>query len=281
MSQMSNVVCANCGATGHMYRACPQAICSFGVICFRLRVDFHAMAIRPEFLLVQRKDSLFFIEFTRGKYNTDDHEYIRKMVAGMTKAEQDLLRRAPPFSDLWQHVWSFSHMRNCMTAEFVNAREKYNSLMQRMPTDTPDVPGEPFLLHVLRTTPEHLPELEWGFPKGKKNPQEQEYACAMREFTEETGVPGNYLHVYGKTFEDSFVGTNNVNYRHVYYMGRLVQGGQSGSSDLPIRSAQQAREVSRVAWMTLKEGSQRLSGSRVALLEQAHRFVVSQIKGRW
>jgi len=263
-----------------MYRSCPQALCSFGVICFRLRVDFHAMAIRPEFLMVQRKDSLFFIEFTRGKYGVDDHDYIRKMVAGMTKAEQDLLRRAPPFSELWQHVWAFSHMRNCLTAEFVTARDKYGVLMQRLP-DAEGVPGEPFLLSVLRTTPEHLPELEWGFPKGKKNPSEPEPLCAMREFTEETGVPSPFIHVFGKTLEDAFTGTNGVNYRHVYYMARLVQGGQSGACDLPIRTAQQAREVSRVAWMTLKEGAAHLTGSRVALLEQAHRFVVQQIKGRW
>ena len=30
-------------------------------------------------------------------------------------------------------------------------------------------------------------EQEWGFPKGRRNFQEKDYDCAIREFTEETG----------------------------------------------------------------------------------------------
>lgn len=277
---MSNVICANCGAPGHLLRLCPHPICSYGVICYRLRVDFHTNSVRPEFLMVQRKDSLFMVDLVRGKYDPEDEVYVRKMIAGMTKEEQDLLRRAPPFSELWSHLWSFSHMKNCMTTEFCMARDKFDTLMKRMKSDG-DAPGEPFLMYVLRTSESHLAELEWGFGKGRRNVGEQEQTCALREFTEETGVPSSYLYVFPKTLEDSFIGSNGVAYKHTYYLARLIQGGQSGSCDMPIRSAQQAREVSACRWFTLKEGVQRLSGTRVALLENAHRFAVQQVKGRW
>ena len=35
---------------------------------------------------------------------------------------------------------------------------------------------------------ERWEEPEWGFPKGRRNYQEKDYDCAMREFTEETGL---------------------------------------------------------------------------------------------
>ena len=273
---MNSAICANCGVAGHYYKDCSLPICSYGVVCYRLRVDFHSMCVRPEFLMVQRKDSLFFVEFVRGKYDTSDDAYVRKMLVGMTKDEQDMLRRAPPFNDLWARLWSFSHMRNCMTAEFAAARDKYAELLQPRDDDP-----EPFLLKTLRETDDCMAELEWGFPKGRRNIHETELVCAMREFTEETGVPASWLHVFPKTIDDAFTGSNNVQYAHKYFMARLVQGGQSSDCNVPIRSAQQAREVSAVRWMTLKDALPRLTGSRVGILEKAHRFVVANLRGRW
>jgi 8-oxo-dGTP pyrophosphatase MutT (NUDIX family) len=282
-----SAICANCGVAGHYYKDCLLPICSFGIVCYRLRVNFHASCIRPEFLMVQRKDSLFFVEFVRGKYDPSDREYIRKMLAGMTKEEQDLLRRAPAFGDLWAHLWSFSHMRNCMTNEFCVSRDKYAALLRpaSMPPGIP-VAGDatPFLLKTLQELEQSgtfLAELEWGFPKGRRNIYENEEACALREFSEETGVNAAALHVFPHTIEDSFVGSNNVRYAHKYYMAKIVQGGQSASCDMPICSAQQAREVSSVRWMTLKDAMPRLTGNRAKIMERAHRYVVQNIKGRW
>lgn len=228
--------------------------------------------------MVQRKDSLFFVEFVRGKYDVTDHEYIRKMLSGMTKAEQDMIRCCPPFSDLWTSLWEFSHMRNCVTNECCMSRTKYATLM------APTAQGNPFLMQTLEELEESgtfLAELEWGFPKGRRNIYESEEECALREFTEETGVHGTWVHMFQHTIDDSFLGSNNVKYAHKYYMARLIQGGQSGSCEVPICSTQQAREVSSVRWMTLKDALPRLTGTRVKILERAHRYVVQNIKGRW
>lgn len=283
----STAICANCGVAGHYYKDCSLPICSYGIVCYRLRVNFHASCITPEFLMVQRKDSLFFVEFVRGKYDVHDHDYIRKMLAGMTKAEQDMIRARPPFADLWTHLWAYSHMRNCVTNECCVSREKYATLLR--PTvppgiDLTNIDGKPFLMQVLDELEESgtfLAELEWGFPKGRRNIYETEEACALREFTEETGVHGSWVHMFQHTIDDSFLGSNNVRYAHKYYMARLVQGGQSGSCEVPICSTQQAREVSSVRWMTLKDALPRLTGTRVKILERAHRYVVQNIKGRW
>jgi ADP-ribose pyrophosphatase YjhB (NUDIX family) len=36
-------------------------------------------------------------------------------------------------------------------------------------------------------------EPEWGFPKGRRNYQEKDYECAVREFCEETGYKQSVL----------------------------------------------------------------------------------------
>ena len=274
-----SAICANCGVAGHYYKDCSLPICSYGIVCYRLRVNFHACCIRPEFLMVQRKDTLFFVEFVRGKYDVADLEYVRKMLSGMTKEEQNMIREGATFTDLWSHLWSFSHMRNCVTNEFCVSKEKYETLLKK-----PEH-GEPFIIKTLNELAKAgicMAELEWGFPKGRRNIYENEEACALREFSEETGVSSNCLHLFPHTIEDTFVGSNNVHYAHKYFMAKLIAvGGQSLTCDMPICSAQQAREVSCVRWMTLKDAMPRLTGTRVKILERAHRYVVQNIKGRW
>ena len=53
--------CNNCGSDGHLYRNCKLPVLSYGILCF---TDEHNI------LMIQRKDSLSYIEFIRGKYST-------------------------------------------------------------------------------------------------------------------------------------------------------------------------------------------------------------------
>ena len=191
------------------------------------------------------------------------------MLVGMTKQEQDMIRKGTPFEELWAHLWAFSNMRNCMTNEFCLAREKYSFLLKGTLATLFEAVGD-----------ECLPELEWGFPKGRRNIYENETTCAVREFVEETGLPASSIHVFSKSFEDVFTGSNNVNYMHKYFMARIVRGMHHGN-EVPIRSSQQAREISCVRWMSLKEASDKLGGAKAKILECAHRFVVQSITSTW
>jgi len=55
--------CRNCGLNGHIYKNCPHPIISFGIICYK--IDGNEI----KYLMIQRKDSLSFMEFVRGKYD--------------------------------------------------------------------------------------------------------------------------------------------------------------------------------------------------------------------
>ena len=270
--KVRSAVCANCGLAGHYYRECKLPIASYGIVCYRLKVDFNTSCIRPEFLLVQRRDSLFWIEFIRGKYDETDKAYLVRMIEGMTADEQQYLRNNTPFADLWAKLWTFSNLRNCMTNEFMMSRDKYAALK----AGSAGVP----LADIVKSVTNALPYLDWTFPRGRRALHESEADCALREFVEETGLPANSLHMYNKTIDDTYVGSNGVNYSHTYFLARQIRGG-SAAQDLPIRSQSQAREISHVRWMTLEEASKKLVGTSAKILERAHRLVVQSLVGSW
>ena len=62
-----------------------------------------------------------------------------------------------------------------------------------------------------------------GVSKGRRNLYETDIDCAKREFEEETGLkPFQYNLVSIKSFNESFFGSNNIRYKHVYYLGELL-----------------------------------------------------------
>ncbi len=92
--------CNNCGNYGHVYNTCRHPILSYGIILF---------TVDPEnvcrIIMVERKDSLSFIEFIRGKYkNHMNTDYIKLLVSRMTNEEkQKLLTNS--FDELWKDLW--------------------------------------------------------------------------------------------------------------------------------------------------------------------------------
>ena len=55
------IYCNNCGLKGHLYKDCKKPVISCGNIIFRTDKN------EPQILMIQRKDSLCYIEFLRGK----------------------------------------------------------------------------------------------------------------------------------------------------------------------------------------------------------------------
>ena len=77
--------CNNCGNYGHIYRNCRHPILSYGIILYHREVDSDEYRI----ILVERKDSLSYIEFIRGRYkNPSNYEYIQLLISRMTEKEK-------------------------------------------------------------------------------------------------------------------------------------------------------------------------------------------------
>jgi 8-oxo-dGTP pyrophosphatase MutT (NUDIX family) len=62
---------------------------------------------------------------------------------------------------------------------------------------------------------------EWEIPKGRKDYNETNINCAIREFKEETSFEENDYNILDciNPIHDIFIGTNNKVYKHVFYIG--------------------------------------------------------------
>lgn len=258
-------ICRNCGMNGHVYKACPHPIVSFGLICYRY---IHGV---PEYLMIQRKDSLSFMEFIRGKYDPKDIEYISKLLSHMTVTERSMLL-ANNFESLWNHIW-FQKSIQRHTADFDDARSKFQKLVAGI-----EVLSQSYTLEKLvmdTTTP--FTEPEWGFPKGRRRLREADVGCAVREFCEETGFSPKDVRICPniKPFEEVFYGTNEILYRHVYFIAELITNREREVVIDPS-NINQAREVQKACWFNYQEVLEHIrkhNMERKELFTYAHKYV--------
>ena len=210
----TNIQCANCGIYGHMYKSCQLPITSHGVICFRIRYDHFHKRYYHEYLMVQRKDSLNYIEFIRGKYDLHDTPYIMKMFENMTHTERQRIELLD-FYDLWIQLWKTPRI-HLHEKEFKESQYKFDQLKRGFMVQEHHRVD---LSYILENTVTVYDEAEWGFPKGRRNINESNFYCALREFYEETRLEPENVQIYDmKPLEENFIGSNKIRYRHLYYV---------------------------------------------------------------
>ena len=256
--------CRNCSLVGHVYRVCPEPITSFGVICYKFRKSPVSNKKEPEYLMIQRKDSLCFMEFIRGKFDPTDGEYIKKLLSGMTRDERDMIL-TQPFKDLWNYIWLQPSIPR-LTVEFENASAKFAALEERALREYIETTDSPYL------------ESEFGFPKGRRKLRENDMVCAVREFHEETGFSENDIYVHSDIlpFEEVFYGTNNIRYRHVYYLARMIKQ-DCDDPQIDPGNINQMREVRAVRWFNYEDTVAHIrdyNTERKALFATVHELVL-------
>ena len=261
--------CVNCGKEGHLRSECPGPVTSFGIIAFRKRTidtpvgqvssnkpilcEHHLKCIEtideiPEplsiesspylYLMVQRKDTMGFIDFIRGKYpyqNPDRDRMLMTYLSEMTCHERDKLLTWK-FDDIWDLLW-VNHNSKCYHHEYHKAKALYTKL---------DIP------HLLSISTCNWTEQEYGFPKGRKTMYESNALCAIREYCEESGYNEDEINVLEcEPIEESFIGTNNKAYRHVYLLAEVPE--HVGPPRLCSDNLQQVGEIKNIAWFTFEQ----------------------------
>lgn len=273
-TKSSVIFCNNCGKSGHIFNQCKMPIMSSGVIAFRI----HPMTKQIEYLMICRKDTLGYMDFLRGKFSVYQKYYILNMIRQMTISEKTKLKnrviQEVPSSDksvselsmsdlsvselsydsfsningmLSDNVSELSHSRNTSS---IPVKDKIRWLINGIENK-----GEKYhLLSLIQETETNdciqWEEPEWGFPKGRRNSQETDYDCALREFSEETGIPISKMRNVRNIvpFEELFTGSNYKSYRHKYF---LMYMDYVESSDL--NPSFQRNEVSQIAWKSIDE----------------------------
>jgi 8-oxo-dGTP pyrophosphatase MutT (NUDIX family) len=243
-SKKKYTYCNNCDKPGHEYKNCQSPITSWGIILVKLneglKVDHsitnmktRGFCIKPKdfrdlelislymssirFLMVRRKHSLGYIEFMRGRYKPDNVDGINFLFQQMTPEEIKKIG-SNDFSDLWKEMWNDDeHKMKYLEKEYDVSESKFNQLRDCKDVDL----GLDF--YVKNVVPNYKTH-EWGFPKGRRSRNESISECALREFTEETGIDLNKIKLINEIepIEENLIGTNGVKYRHIYFVAELL-----------------------------------------------------------
>jgi 8-oxo-dGTP pyrophosphatase MutT (NUDIX family) len=262
MDNINNRVqhCTNCGLSGHVFRNCLSPVTSYGLIAVRYMNNNNTSSLFSksttisngndsiQFLLIQRKDSLSFVEFIRGKYSPYEDEYIGRLLRGMTEAEQaQILSKS--FDELWHNVWGESSSVKSHKNDYETSDKKFFTIKEQLP-------------ELIKNNPAIWMEPEWGFPKGRRNPHESDLNCAIREFQEETGLKRSDFTIIQNTYpiSETFFGSNQVHYCHKYYIAIC---NTSVEVEMNMENPHMAREIGAIKWCTLDEATTKIRPDNV------------------
>tara|TARA_B100000424_G_C22945122_1_gene502976 strand:- start:1098 stop:2123 length:1026 start_codon:yes stop_codon:yes gene_type:complete len=292
--------CCNCGKYGHKYNKCIEPITSLGIIAMKisdiesynklfsffdsnylfnllksnttnnnilLKVNKYQDKIK--FLMIQRKKTLGYIEFLRGRYNENDMADYTNLFEQMTNKEiKDI--RTISFEILWNSLWNFDN--KYFKSEYEESYKKYCFIKENIDFDI-------FLdnIKVKFNTP------EWGFPKGRRTYLEKNLACACREFEEETSLAkDDYSILYNiPPINEIFYGTNNVLYKHVYYFALCKD---EISVNIDVNNKNQQLEIGNIGFFNFYESSKKIRNyhnERKNILNESFIFFSSIIENKY
>jgi 8-oxo-dGTP pyrophosphatase MutT (NUDIX family) len=259
--------CVNCGKVGHNIKECIEPVISYGVICIKLDKEFQLYTSLIEkyllnnlidldefnfvnlsniskieyykdkikFLLIQRKHSFSYVEFIRGKYDDKNISEVSKILNLMTLEEIENIMTLE-FGELWEQLWRKTSKHKAYQKEFELSKEKFEYIKST------------YDLYSLIKIDELYETPEWGFPKGRRDKNEKNLDCAMREFKEETSIDSENYTILNRLgiVEENVIGTENTNYKLIYYLGLMLKDIE------PIRDNQNY-EIGDIKWLSFDE----------------------------
>jgi len=229
-------LCNNCGKSGHMFHQCKLPITSYGIITFRRSEK------GLQYLMIRRKDSFGYIDFIRGKYSCYNIEQIQKSVNEMSVEEKARLE-SQPFERLWRDLWSDTNGIQ-YRGEESSSSKNFETIKSGINYNNSIIT----LNDIIKQSDTNWKETEWEFPKGRRNTQEKDIDCALREFEEETGYSASKLEVIANLlpYEETFIGSNHKSYKHKFFLA-FMKDNTDNLQDF------QRTEVSKIEWKTIDE----------------------------
>jgi len=233
--------CNNCGKLGHLFHQCKMPITSIGIIAYRINNENTI-----EYLLIRRKDSLGFVDFLRGKYNINNKEYILNLLNKMTLKEKNFLLISS-FKELWCHLWG-TNIGIQYRSEEKTSFEKFMKLKEGITSEYNEFYNLESLINESNNIYLNYKEPEWGFPKGRRNYQEKDMQCALREFEEESGYDKSQVKIIQNLLplEEIYTGSNFKSYKHKYFIAQI-------NNNILPNCKYQETEVSSIIWKSLED----------------------------
>lgn len=252
----SGLYCVNCGKNNHSLLACTEPNNSYGILCF-----YKEDLCEAKLLMIRRKNTIPYIDFLRGKYDVNNIKYILDLFTKMTYTEISNIITLCHFEKLRYNMGLTNNGSRQFKAEYETSELKFNyilklGILHKIIICINKIFASSFkvaynLNFIINTEsvlleysgiitsqineietqtgkpPSLYEEPEWGLPKGRREERESDLQTAIREFCEETGLHMSNLRIYKNVIplEEQYVGMNNVNYKHIYFIAELINIG--------------------------------------------------------
>lgn len=226
-------------------------------------LDIYKSIIRKnmKFLLIQRKFSVGFIEFMRGRYDEMNIEFLTFICNQMTPLELKNIEHKD-FDYLWNTMWNNKYINIPLDIKTIEELDSYDLTLSekkiylKIHLKEYSISKKKFMYikenNIIKSLILDLKynEPEWGFPKGRRNIYEQPLECALREFEEETNIDKSNINILDRIapLNEYFVGTNNINYKHTYYLSIT-----SKCDTVDITTENQYIEIGNIGWFNYDE----------------------------
>jgi 8-oxo-dGTP pyrophosphatase MutT (NUDIX family) len=242
---------------GNFHKKPPVVKKSYGIACCRYNLKDKHM----EILMVKKRYTFYYVEFIRGHYAPSDDTkilYLFNRISNEEKVEIESMN----FDQMWYRVWRdiptldsndyqwFAKCKRKFEMNFSSARDQMR-LRQ--------------LLNQSTST-----DCMWEIPKGRRDQDESELSCALRELREEADYDSNLCMILPETMELR-TSNNKATYINKYFLA-LDRSNVFNDTKYKIRSkvaklsfndARQISEIIDVRWMSLVE---------VKFLDQTNQF---------
>lgn len=242
-NKFQNIQCLNCGFYGHGIRTCNYPITSYGIICYLKNNNDENI----KYLMIQRKDSLCYIEFLRGRYKSDNLNYLLKLFKYITPVEKENIINLD-FDILWRKLWRDYDLTK-FKKDYTQSKNKFNKIKNGYIVKE-NLINFNYLINNSINNKKNYNDTEWEWPKGRRNLNEHNIKCAIREFEEESGLPKNKIELIStKSYEEIYIAVNNVRYRHIYYIAKCTKSDDSIINLFNPINKTQVKEVKDVKWL--------------------------------
>lgn len=165
---------------------------SYGVIC----------SLDDKLVMIKRLNSIEYFNIITGKYKNLSE--LESYFGNITVSEWETFKNCSSFEEAWYNLWNSERVKFTLVQ-----KKKYDYIRQ-------------ILNWKMIEKDIYLTDTELSFPKGKKvSERETDVDCALREFTEETGIKRESIILDNKIKEHKYRGSDLNYYYITYYCARI------------------------------------------------------------
>jgi 8-oxo-dGTP pyrophosphatase MutT (NUDIX family) len=237
-------------------------ITSYGIVLYTYEKDKYL-----KYLVCQRRDSISYIQYLQ---DLIEEKNILKYINLMSKEEKKRCLEYYYKNDshsIWKDLW-VNHKSKIYINEYNRCTKMFQKNMEKY-------------IEYFKDEYTGQNENQWFFPKGRIHKDENEIECAIREFEEETNINSKNISVNKNiSFEEYYIGSNNLIYKTVYYIAYIPYIPKKVYKYYPsnIRTKFISSEIYDMEWLEFNDVIQKLDETKKDVLTKINNYILKKKK---